>query len=185
MAQLNGLVLLKPTSVDKAGTGSTATINTNGSVTFSSCTSLSLNGVFSAEYCNYMVVARRNNTGSDALNMQLRASGVNNSTASSYVYQELFANSTSLTGSRTTFNIARVGTVESTLRYGDIYYFFGPYLAQPTAFRSCTAEGASNARLSDWAFTHNQLVAYDGFTLFSGGGTATFSGLIAVYGMRD
>jgi len=182
----NGLILLTPTSVDKTGTGSTATISTNGSVEFSACATLSLNGVFSADYDNYMVVMRQNGTGTNTWTIQyrLRASGTDNSTASSYVYQRLDADSTTISASRTTSNIWYFSASTGSGYGGMVAQIYGPYLAQPTAFRSTNVDAYANAWLPDYAGTHNQSTAYDGFTLSVFNNNLTLSGRIAVYGMR-
>lgn len=52
--RVDGLVPIQPTSVTVAGTSATA--NSLGVVTFTSITSLKLNGVFSASYLNYKVL---------------------------------------------------------------------------------------------------------------------------------
>ena len=48
-----GMVLLKPTSIAHSGTS--ASIGANGQVTFTAVTSLSLNGVFSADFDNFLL----------------------------------------------------------------------------------------------------------------------------------
>ena len=177
----NGLILLTPTSI--AHTGTSATISANGSVSFSAVTQLRLNGVFSADYDNYMVVtwhlATANGYGWRA---RLSSGGTDNVTASSYTRQNLDADGSAVSGSRASSDFFVLGPADDTLRSGTIGHFYGPYLAQPTAFRSLGASGYSNAWLSDYAVTHNQSTAYDGFNLYTF--TGSISGRIAVYGMR-
>lgn len=184
MPNKNGLHLIKPTSTAKTGTGSTATINTNGSVTFSSCETLSLNGVFSADYDNYMMVIRGTQSGGTNYYLRLRASGTDNSTASSYVGQYLNADGTGIYGGRATGTNWRITKFDSAQRDGMVIYYFGPYLSQPTAVRSVTVGSRVSAELFDVAGTHNQSTVYDGFT-FSFDSGVTTSGLVAVYGMRN
>lgn len=180
----NGLILLKPSTVDKTGGGSeTATISANGSVEFSACESLSLNGVFSADYDNYQIVMWNSANQADNIYFRLRLSGADNSTASSYVYQQLDASSTTVAGVRTTTNQALVHLGGNVQRAGVLISLYGPYLAQPTAGRAVNVWDTSSARLTDHAFTHNQSTAYDGFSLLPGA-TTNISGRIAVYGMR-
>jgi hypothetical protein len=181
----NGLILLKPTTVDKTGASSTATISALGSVEFGSCETLSLNGVFSADYDNYMVIVRDIQTsGTQNFLGRFRVGGTDNSTASSYTSQELTANGTSVTGAIR--NVATSGyfVTSSSVQYcGSVLHFYGPYLAQPTAWRQVTANGYLSATIFDTAGTHNQSVAYDGFSIITPT-TTTLSGRIAVYGMR-
>ena len=183
MPNKNGLELIKPTSIASTGTGNSSSINTNGSVTFSSCSTLSLNGVFSSTYDNYMVVCREKAVSSAGygLFMRLRASGTDNSTALSYTYQRLYANSTSLTTTRTSSDQAYFYDTSGGER-GFVAYFYGPFLAQPTAFRCTPSLGYVNT-LSETAHTHNQSVSYDGLSLIIP--STTLAGLVAVYGMRN
>ena len=178
--ELGGMVLLTPSSIAYSGTS--ATIGANGSVEFSACSSLSLNGVFSADYDNYMVAMWHSlAVGGDALFLRMRLSGTDNSTASSYVYQKLEAYSTTVAGSRTTSNQAVCSTSNDSQRHGLSLSMFGPYLAQPTAWRSVTVSGSAGAQINDYAGTHNQSTSYDGVTLYPG--SINISGLVSVYGL--
>lgn len=180
---INGLVTMTPTSTAKTGTGSSATINTNGSVTFSSCETLSLNGVFTSSYDNYMIVSRHVGSGGAFIYMRLRASGTDNSTASSYVTQQLQPSGAGLNPSRTTLTAGFIGWTGNNQRQGFTAYLFGPQLAQATAWRSVGVDDISNADLVDEAGTHNQATSYDGITIYPSGGS--FSGLITVYGFNQ
>ena len=177
---IDGHHLITPTTVAKTGTGSTATINTNGSVTFLSCATLSLNGVFSADYDNYMIVARHSTTADYSWNIRFRVSGTDNSTASSYVYQYVFGDSTTVSGARTTSNWATFSARGNTQRGGVVGSVYGPFLAQPTAYRSDLADDYLNAALTSFVGTHNQSTSYDGLTFHAA--ASSFSGLVCVYG---
>ena len=181
MPNKNGLILITPTSVDKTGTGSTATVSANGSVEFSACATLSLNGVFSADYDNYMIVARTQTNDNWAIQCRMRLSGTDNTAASSYVTQYWSAGSTTVSAARVTDTFGYIGARGNTQRAGFVATIYGPYLAQPTALRSTVADDASSATVTDYAFTHNVSTAYDGFTMYV---TGTVSGRVAVYGMR-
>ena len=177
----NGLILLTPTSI--AYTGTSATVSANGSVSFSACSSLSLNGVFSADYDNYMVVAwTKHTTGTQPGYLRLRAGGTDNSTASSYVRQNIEVNGTVIAAGRVTDTRANLFAPCNNPLDGTIINFYGPYLAQPTAMRSITQVGINGAYIADGAATHNQSVAYDGFTMYVVSGV--YGGRVAVYGMR-
>ena len=98
----NGIRLITPTSVDVTGAGSSATINAGGSVTFSTAATLSLNGVFSATYDNYIIEMQLRSNGSNAdVYGRLRLSG-SDASGSNYTVQVLNSNSTSVTGVRLT-----------------------------------------------------------------------------------
>jgi hypothetical protein len=178
-----GMVLVKPTSITHSGTS--ATLGANGQVTFSAVTSLSLNGVFTADFDNYAVVIAGSPATSEDLVVRLRAAGSDNSTANSYVFQQLDANSTTVTGARTTTTRARLVTFYTDVAAnGATSYFYGPFLAQPTAYRSVVVSSSGSARIQEYAGTHNQSVSYDGLTIF-GDNTLAFTGKLAVYGVRS
>jgi len=179
----NGLVVMTPTTVDKTGASSTATVNSDGSVTFGSCETLSLNGVFTSNYDNYMVIYKGYGSASVAMYYRLRLSEVDNSTANSYVTQDLYATGTTITGYRLTASYAQTGGLHSSSTSGNALYLFGPYLAQPTAARSTGIFAGSGAWTIDRASTHNQSVAYDGITFFPDIGSAT--GLVTVFGFNQ
>lgn len=180
-----GAGIVKPTTVDNTGGSSSATINTNGSVTFSACATLSLNGVFSADFDNYMIVMRwQQNTSSPSVYARLRLSGTDATGTSDYNDQSLSANSTTISGVRSTTNGYWIaGQSSQTYRNGLIMHIYGPYLAQPTAYRTITADSTSGARIEDHAGTHELSTAYDGITLYPNAND--IGGLICVYGLRN
>jgi hypothetical protein len=175
----NGLILLTPTSI--AYTGTSATISANGSVSFSACSSLSLNGVFSADYDNYTVVIRHQGTTSNAYYARWRVSG-SDSSGNDYTYQYLFASASTIGGARSTSQTSGRLSSHYPAPAGLVLYVYGPYLAQPTAHRTVTMESDSTVRILDYAGTHSLSNSYDGLTLFPDAGLT--SGRVAVYGMR-
>ena len=186
MPGLNGLVVMTPTSIVSTGTGNSSSIGANGKVTFSSCNTLSLNGVFTSSYDNYMIVTRGKSATSYPYSyIRLRVNGVDNSTASSYVSQYLNSSSTSVGAGRLT-DTRTSEAFYASLEGGATVFFFGPNLAQPTAFRSVTTVGDGAAAWTNWdvASTHNQSTAYDGFSIVMQG-THSASGLITVYGFNQ
>jgi len=180
----SGMILMRPTSIVVAGVGATASIGVNGSVTFTSATSLSLNGVFTSGYDNYMIVVR--GTSSDdagAVGARLRTSGTD-ATAANYALQRVDASSTTVSGGRaTSATYTRLMVVDDGLRSGGVAYIYGPNLAQPTAFRSVSASAYLDAFIRDWASTHSLSTAYDGITLANEFASTTLTGLVSVYGL--
>jgi len=178
----NGLILLTPTTVEHTGTS--ATISANGSVSFTACSVLSLNGVFSADYDNYMLTFRSIGSQANFPAMQLRASGVpENSPSNYYTHQYIFAGSTAFSGGRSSNNIWYTYGNDTTLYGGMVQWIYGPYLAQPTAHRVVVVDPRSSASISDYAGTHSLSNSYDGLT-FSFPSSGNSSGRVAVYGMR-
>jgi hypothetical protein len=180
-----GMVIMRPTSIVVAGAGSSASVRAAGGVEFASATSLSLNGVFTADYDDYMIVCRSQGSAYASINYRLRLSGTDNTTASSYVVQNLSAVSTTVGAARSTdsFSSGGAGAVSDEQRSGQTIYMYGPALAQPTASRVVSVAGESGAALWDYAGTHNQSTAYDGITFLPN--ASNFSGLVAVYGLSQ
>lgn len=179
---ISAFKLITPTSIVVAG--GTASVGQFGKVSFSAATSLSLNGVFSSTYDNYMIVCRHNVSSGVTTYVRFRANGIDNSTSSSYVHQSLEANSTTVGAARAAENYGAIMAGNATQRNGSTTYVFGPNLAQPTAWRTVQVNDFSSARLLDFAGTHNQSTSYDGFTLLPFGGPS-ISGEIAVYGCNQ
>ena len=176
---IDGMALIEPESIEFSGTS--ASISGLGSVEFEAVTSLSLNGVFSSLFDNYMIVVRHQlGASSNYINLQLRVSGTN-ATGSNYTYQLLDASNTVVQAGRVTATSHRCFSTSTTQRSGDVLYVYGPALAQPTAFRSVNAGGNSDARIEDIAGTHSLSTAYDGFTFIPA--SSNITGRVAVYGM--
>jgi len=93
----NGLVVMTPSSIAYSGTS--ASINADGSVDFSAVTELRLNGVFTSDYDNYMVTWR--GTTSTGTNIYARfGSGGGTPSATGYVDQRINADNTSVAAVR-------------------------------------------------------------------------------------
>jgi hypothetical protein len=176
-----GMVLMNPTSIAYSGTS--ATLGANGQVTFSAVTSLSLNGVFTADFDNYVVSAWSDASVGSQVYFRMRVSGTDNSTANSYVRQQIAANDTSVSAVRITGDAGAVFVVAGTQIAGTSFSIYGPYLAQPTATRATSVWDFSSARFNDQACTHNQSTSYDGITFFVDNGNIT--GALQVYGVRS
>lgn len=178
---MNGLYLIKPTSIVSTGTGNSSSISANGSITFSSCESLSLNGVFSADYDNYLILGRYSSSQDSELRIRFRAAGTDNATASSYTRQYIQSDGTAIAGVRNSSDFGWFAWRGNTQRGGVVGCIYGPFLAQPTAWRTNQVDDYLSASIYDPCGTHNQSVSYDGFTFSRSVGT--FTGLVAVYGM--
>lgn len=184
--QPGGLAKIVPTSLT-VGSGS-GSVDSNGAVTFSGASSVSLNGVFSSSYKNYQVMVSNvfaNNATDREIQFRLRASGTDNSTASSYISQGVFSYSTT-TGSEylaqdklfiiSTNNVVGVD-VETII--------INPFTTDKTGFFIRTMGYMSALSGGSYVFytkkgLHNQTVSYDGITLISASGTIT--GAVSVYG---
>lgn len=180
MSTISALKLVVPTSV--AGSG--VSVSASGKVTMTAATSVSVNGCFTATYDNYLVVMRGvMAAGSPNFYYRMRSAGTDNTTASSYSTQELAVSGTSVSGERVVGITPRIGLFNSTLMNGQHTYFYGPFLAQPTALRGMNANSISDSRMDDFASTHNQSTSYDGFTFIWESSSVT--GMLCVYGLSQ
>lgn len=182
----DGLILMTPTSVATSGAGASASIGANGSVTFTTCLTLSINGVFTSAYDNYVVMMRfvMNSGSGDSLTYRLRASGSDNSTASSYKSQYKYADNTSVLANTATDTQGYLGYSYQGKREGLAWYVFAPYKSEPTASLTHTFNDRSDAAIYDYGSTHSQSTAYDGFTLLTST-NRTLVGLLTVFGFNQ
>jgi hypothetical protein len=182
VAAAPGMVLMNPTSIAYSGTS--ATLGANGQVTFSAVTSLSLNGCFTADFDNYVVSwGLTTFTAIDNVRARLRSAG-SDASGSNYTRQYLIADSTTVAAARgTSQTSAVVAFFDNTTPTGYVNYIYGPFLAQPTAFRSVGHSGYSGSYLQDDANTHSLSTSYDGITFFAASGNLT--GKLQVYGVRS
>lgn len=178
--ELGGMVLLTPTSI--VHTGTSATVGANGSVDFTACSVLSLNGVFSADYDNYVInMVYAAEVGNLNLYFRLRSGGTDNATASSYTTQTLTADGTGIGAGRYIYDYSLFTGAFTPGRNGLHASIYGPYLTQPTTYRVTTGLAYQGAYLNDEAVIHNQSASYDGFTILVSGNSIT--GAVSVYGL--
>jgi hypothetical protein len=176
-----GMVLLTDYTIDHAGTSATLT---NGQVTFTAVTSLSLNDVFTAGFDNYVMTFNAKASANEYIRFRMRSSGTDDS-GSNYTHQYLLAGSTTIAGARSTG--ASNGTIGifggNASPSANTFYIYGPALAQPTASRGVSMSTVSTIRIDDFASTHSLSTSYDGITFFPDGNNIT--GTVAVYGVRS
>jgi hypothetical protein len=158
--------------------GGLVLINTTS---FSAASTISLNNVFSATYDNYKIQITLSSTTDADLQIRLRASGTDNSTASSYNNQRLLATSTTVAGIRQTDSYFRSINVRDNDFNALDFTFFRPFLTKPTLMNGLVTYGEnSGSGLQFFVGGHNQTVSYDGFTFFG----PTITGTVSVYGYK-
>lgn len=185
----DGMVLIFPQSVNLAGSRAWGFYRTEndkftGSFEFGFCTEVSVNGVFSSRFSDYFISIQHTVSTGLTTYIRFRSNGVNNSVASSYWAQDLFANGSTVSGSRGN-DIAGYGTFmtgNNVFTNGSAHYIYGPFKTQNTSWRTIQVNDLSNARTVDIAGTHTVASSFDGFSLLPFGG-GTISGTISVYGM--
>lgn len=184
----SGMIPITPATIAFTGSGSeTASINANGGVDFSACTTVSLNNVFTSTYDNYMVTIRYEHaSGAPASRMRLRGSGAD-ATGSNYNKQYWAIDGVATGGAlRQTAQAEwnHIGNPAApTSTSGNAVYLYGPALARTTAVRSVCVSAYLGAYYLDAAGTHDLSTAYDGFTFYLA--TATMSGNMRVFAFEE
>ena len=175
-----GLRMVVPTSV-AVGSG-TATIGTAGQVTFTTASTVSLNGVFNATYDNYLILLKGNTSANPDLLFRLRVAGVDASGSSDYVRPVLY----NAQNSSTVANIGGAATSSGYLGFGSTSQFvvnttfFNPFLTKQTI--NTLQNYGQDYQL--WGGNRHILSnSYDGITFIPVSGTMT--GEVAVYGYKD
>jgi hypothetical protein len=145
---------------------------------FSAVSSVSLpTNTFNSTYDNYSIICSfLGSVDSSNMRARLRASGTDNSTASSYLRQRLYFFSTSSSPSTATDTFWDSGVIQTTIG-SYVVELFDPFLASATAFNS--RSGSKDQMLNATGY-HTQTVSYDSFSFFPSSGTIT--GKYSVYG---
>ena len=176
-----GLVLVKPSSV-VGGTD-----NGKGTVSFSGASSVSLNNVFNSTYKNYRIILNAVGTHSNpttaGLNLRLRASGSDASSANTYDFIQILRNDSALTNSIASSDSTQIGFMGDR-RMATTVDVFSPAEATFTPFVvNQMTKGTVNTNGGTTSGIHIPQNAYDGFTIISGSGTMT--GTVSVYGYNN
>jgi hypothetical protein len=180
-----GLAKIVPSSV-AVGSG-TGSANALGTVSFSGCSSVSLNDVFSATYDNYRILMPITGLVADAtITARLRVSGADNSN-SAYTTVLVSGNgaaASSTSTSTTSFDLSSVDGPTSAFRYVISFDIFRPQKVDRTLFigtvGSFTSAGASVVS-SIWGSQENS-TSFDGLTILS---SANITGSVSVYGYTN
>ncbi len=176
---IGGLAPIAPTTIANSGGTATTTGNTT---TFSGVSTLSLNGVFSSTYLNYLVVCRLTVSTAGDLQFRLRVAGSDNATANSYIHERILADGATLTAERTTENVMRIAGLNTAFPNAYEQNIYAPFLAETTQSFSNNFYSTNNGSTRIYSAVHNQSTSYDGFSVFPTGGTIT--GKISVYGYK-
>lgn len=160
-------------------------INTTTIPSGSPVSSQSLNNIFSSGYENYKVVFNLASNQSDTnLTMRLRASGTDNSTASSYVLQSSNFNDTSISGARVTSNLWTIMSISNTQTWSVMYIdIYKPFIATKTLLSGLNTSSYLSSYTRVVGGTHNQATSYDGFTVAALAGNVY--GEIRTYAYKD
>lgn len=176
--QPGGLAKIVPTSV-AVGSGS-GSVDSNGNVTFSGASSVSLNGCFSSIYQNYKIVADFTCSASTRTGLRWRASGSDLTSGyySSAFYMGLAGAAFAQDSQVTTYNFT--GYTTAGLVTVQELTVFKPFESSAQTF--VNGEGI---RGDGYLFPNGGMTtgtgSYDGLTWYTVNG-GTFTGTIRVYG---
>lgn len=175
-----GLVPIVPTSVS-VGSGS-ATTSSSGTVSYTGVSSLNLNGIFTAAYANYRIVFQHILTSDTGLNLRLRVSGVDNTSAvynNHHIYWGPGGNGVNIISNHTVF-----GALFGHGKQRGAYELYSPQLAVRTGatFHGVAENGSGGTEQHTSSVLHKADTQFDGVTIYPTGGT--FSGTVQVYGYR-
>jgi hypothetical protein len=170
-----GLVQIVPTSIVKGASG-TASVATGGKVTFSGTESISLNGVFTSTYDNYLIkIDTITSVNATEHLVRLRTSGTDNSN-SSYVRNYLRAAGASVAGGTDTQNRFSLGDTSNANRNKVELLLNQP---QQTAVTTGYTFGNHSAYAFNASLLFSATTSFDAFSYFPASGTIT--GDITVY----
>lgn len=179
--QPGGLAKIVPTSV-AVGSGS-GSVDSNGNVTFSGASSVSLNGCFSSIYQNYKIVADFTCSASTRTGLRWRASGSDLTSGyySSAFYMGLAGAAFAQDSQVTTYNFT--GYTTAGLVTVQELTVFKPFESSAQTF--VNGEGI---RGDGYLFPNGGMTtgtgSYDGLTWYTVNG-GTFTGTIRVYGYNQ
>jgi hypothetical protein len=173
-----GLAKIVPSSV-AVGSG-TGSADSFGTVTFTGCSSVSLNDVFSATYTNYRIIARFSYSVSSSISLRLRVSNADASGANYARYGIVTGASSNNarinSASETSAILAQPANPNSGFVIGEI---LSPQIAV-TTFMNFSNYEEDKRDYTIQSSNHNLQTSYTGFTLFPSSGNMT--GTINVLG---
>jgi hypothetical protein len=173
-----GLRMVVPTSV-AVGSGS-GSVDAIGNVTYTTASSISLNGVFTSTYDVYrIVIVQTTGSTGTTYNLRYRTSGTDNS-SSTYDTQRSSLASASNTIQRTLTGSTHLMTADSNAGHMMTIDISNPFLSTNTRSIGFMTNGG-NLDMFGGNFTGT--TSFDGFTFYPTSGTST--GTIRVYGYKD
>ena len=178
--QPGGLAKIVPTSV-AVGSGS-GSVDSNGNVTFSGVSSVSLNGCFSSSYDNYFItlddLIKDTGAGDLQIYLRLRVSGTDSSTGYYWgQHYSLWGSSTGGQGNLNNGSYFVAAGANNTIKSSSLIWLQNPFTTKMTDFQTLqTRQDASS-----YAGGYNSATtSYTGFSIVTASNLLT--GTIRVYG---
>lgn len=178
----SGLNIVTPTSIANSGGSASAS---GGQVTFTGVSSISLNGVFSSTYLNYMVVAYFSSSAVNDYGWRARNAGTDVTGASEYscinIYGTNAGGSAGVAFADRSFGLlCNTGDVANSAEIT----FFEPFSSNRTrSTANCGNRSSASSRADFSSITRVTAASHDGFTVYLAGGTIT--GTIRVFGLKN
>jgi hypothetical protein len=156
---------------------------------FSGVASQSFNNVFSSSYTNYKVIFQpTSNTVQNNLQLKLRASGTDSSTAYYFALTGVNSSGTSVNELGTNATSIRMAEFNVGNARGQVFImeFFEPNLAQFTKINvtGMNIDVSNNIGSKEGIVLHLATTAYDGFSFIPSSATV-FAGTIYIYGYNQ
>jgi hypothetical protein len=178
----SGLVPIIPTSISYSS--GSANVSSNGEITFTSASSLSIYGVFTSSYRNYRIMWRAGSSASAewfSYRLISGASTVNTTTAADCLYQ---SSNTSGGPTRAYFTGENPGRLLTNGNYTSAWSIdvFNPNVGLYTSF-ACIGQYMNSGSMEAGTLhsTHKANASYTGINLISSG---TVTGTMTIYGYR-
>jgi hypothetical protein len=173
-----GLNLVVPTSV----TG--GTLSTNGKITFTASSGVSVNGCFTSAYENYIVLINAPvKSVANNIPIKFRSTGTDDS-SNNYDVSFMSNSGTAISVTTQTSTSASINWGSAT-RHSAKIEIYSPALAEFTTYVATTSEFTPGTliRTTQISGLHKVASAFDGFTMTPSTGTAT--GTIRIYGYNN
>jgi hypothetical protein len=174
-----GLILVTPMSIANSG-GSVSV--PGGVVTFTGVSSISLNGVFTSAYADYLVKITAVPSGAAVdLQYRFRVSGTDNTTAN-YNNQAISGNATTITSARTAATTSfRLGVCEAGRSIFDSA-LTGPAQSDYTAAFTRGVRSSASAIMHELQGSYfAATTAFDGLTIYPASGSITGTVVVLAY----
>lgn len=182
---VSGLVPAIPPTVNYSG--GTATANNLGTISFTSVTSISVNGAFSSNYEDYLLIYEMNSSTSSQALIRLRKDGTDASTSAyeaTRIFQTNATGGFQDTGAGSNYGL----TPENAQKFYGQLDIRKPFVSKHTHIYGVNIYNTSDTSATSMGqqlsvIQHRVVESYDGFTISMLGGNMT--GTLTVYGRNS
>jgi hypothetical protein len=177
-----GIKMIVPASVS-VGSGS-GSVATQGTVTFSSASSISINNCFSSAYDRYVINVDCDSASAniDVL-FRLRVSGSDAATNYSYAGAGYRASGTGFNPVSTSATYVDIGRGGASYVCHSTFQAVDPFNAVPTVLLGqYGSKDSASTFINNFGAYHSDSTSYTGFTIYPN--TGTISGSVRVYGYK-